>query len=122
GVVAAGFGAGLAAGGLRTGGPGGSGAGWAGAPRAVVAPVFGALGAPSAVFGAAGFGVAGFGVASAIAFPVAWTVSVTAVFAAAAVLLAAAAASALVASCQARLALAGISGSVACSKSSANLR
>src|SRR6516225_5769378 len=78
---------------------------------------FGALGATSA-----DLGVAGFGAASAIAFPAAWAVSVTAVLAAAADFLAAVVASAVVASCQARLALAGISGSVACSRSSANLR
>ena len=90
-----------------------------GALGAGVATALGALGALGVTWAV---GAVGFGAASAIASPAAWPVSVTAVFAAATVFLAAAVASALVASCQARLAFAGISGSVACSRSSANLR
>src|SRR6266536_1188103 len=79
-----------------------------------------ALGAGA--LGAGAFGAAGSGAAWATTCRAAWAVSVTAVFAAAAVFSAAAAASFLVTSCQARLLLTGISGSVAASRSSANLR
>src|SRR6266566_661568 len=103
GFGAAGFGsAGLAAGGL--------GAVVAAALGAGVATALGALGATWA---------AGFGAGCAAGFG---AVSVTAVFAGGTVFSAAAVASFLVASFQARLPLAGISGSVTASRSSANLR
>src|SRR6266566_3933392 len=79
----------------------------------------------AAGFCAAGFGAgcaAGFGAGWATTFWAAWAVSVTAVFAGGTVFSAAAVASFLVASFQARLPLAGISGSVTASRSSANLR
>src|SRR6266536_2347223 len=123
----AGFGALLAADGLGAAGLGAAGLGAgalgavaAGALGAVVATAFGAAGSGAAW--AAGFGAAGSGAAWATTCRAAWAVSVTAVFAAAAVFSAAAAASFLVTSCQARLLLTGISGSVAASRSSANLR
>src|SRR6266536_3060421 len=113
----AGFGAGW---GVASLGAGALGAVAAGAWGGVVATASGAAGSGAAW--AAGFGAAGSGAAWATTCRAAWAVSVTAVFAAAAVFSAAAAASFLVTSCQARLLLTGISGSVAASRSSANLR